>query len=96
MVTIKFLYIFFVNMHMLKIIKLCMISICDLMYVNQTAFLIHLFLACWVFVEAGELSLVAASGGGYSLAAVYEFLIAAASLVAEWVLGREGFSSCST
>ena len=52
------------------------------------------FWLCWVFVAAGRLSLVAASGG-YSLVAVHRLLIEEASLGARstgsWC---PGFSSC--
>ena len=48
----------------------------------------------WVFVAAGRLSLVVASGG-YPLVAIHRLLIAVASLVAErGLVGVHGFSSC--
>ena len=42
------------------------------------------------------LSLVAASGGGHSLVALRERLIAMASRCGAWFLGHLGFSSCGT
>lgn len=47
----------------------------------------------WVFIAAGELSLVVASRS-YSPVVVFGFLIVVASLVAEHCLGCTGFSSC--
>ena len=55
----------------------------------------YVFWMCWVFVAAGGLFLVTASGG-YSLAVVHRLLIGVASLVEEHMDSRVhmGFSSC--